>query len=266
MKTYNEKELVKFEGNWHSIVKESLQNKVPIASSREIVSLRNKLPYEHDIWRYGGWTKEQPIYAPKNQGILVMNSMLLKPELAEKVVEASRNNKYLELSKSQYEKFLRTAEKEEKSKKEERSVLILPSRNNFEIFPKNNYGFAENLFGKENAEKYFKEKGINSITFYTISPDYVDEQNNPITTELWFRDLDGRSGLGGVRYLGYDDFRAFGVREVSAEGTQKILLPSKQKEIKDYVNILEGIKDGKIPNSKVEKVIKGLERLISKKP
>jgi len=77
----------------------------------------------------------------------------------------------------------------------------------------------------------------------------------------------------GVRDRVYDKVRDSRVREVcdrvrkvrssaSKAHGQKISLPCKQGEIKSYLNILENVKSGKVPALKLEKVIKGLEKLI----
>jgi hypothetical protein len=224
----------------------------------------------------GSYTKHADLYAKNQSPLVIMDSPLLNYDLAKQATDENRSNRYFELKdKKLCEKYLRQSEKDKKAEPEKRNVLILPSRKNFTISPGENWDVARGIF-KDQAESYFKflgKNGIDSITFYTISPETVDNSKNPILTELWLYRLgdSDRSDLDGYgRDLDYSG-RVRGVRKSSAEGAlnraprsgavPKISLPYSSREVEKYSRIISGVKEGNLPASKLEKVLGFLGKL-----
>jgi len=142
---------------------------------------------------------------------------------------------------------------------------------------------------------------INSIQFYPVSKKVINKFINPILTELWFSELHSIDGfsLDGGESLGYwktEDFsyplgppdehrfwrgnRVLGVESLrsreNSNGLQhnsilEVAGPSRnfsgvklnysKKNLEKYSKILEEVKLGKLPNSKLEKVLGFFEKL-----
>ena len=153
-------------------------------------------------------------------------------------------------STKEYENSLRQAEKEEKQGKKpsKRSVVVLPSRDKFEISDKANWNIYEFTL-KDQAKKYFELNG--PITVNLIDKDIVDPQDGTILTQMWFRNLDNLSGFSGNYRDLYDVNRARGVLRATegSEATQKNLrqnLPYTQRDIDRELERVRRIKEGKI--------------------
>ena len=167
---------------------------------------------------YGTWTTAGFEYIKGELPILRLNSRLLNPNLAKQAVEANRNGNYFSTdSTKEYELSLKQAQKDKNKDPMDRSVIILPSRNNFRISCKENKEISEAIL-KDQAEPYF-ELNNGPITVYPVSSETVDKQNGTILTQLWFGNLVSGSAFDGYRFLVISN-RVRGVR--LEHETQKI--------------------------------------------
>ena len=113
----------------------------------------------------------------------------------------------------------------------DRSVIILPSRNNFRISCKENKEISEAIL-KDQAEPYF-ELNNGPITVYPVSSETVDKQNGTILTQLWFGNLVSGSAFDGYRFLVIGN-RVRGVR--LEHETQKISESSLDSKVQAALN------------------------------
>ena len=203
--------------------------------------------------------------------MLVLDSPLQNIELAKQAVQANKSGNYFQSEDNElFKKYLNQAEKDLKKAPEKRKVLILPSDENFDISRTQNFDFARGLF-KDQAELYLKfledsEYKLNSIRFYPVSEETRNKSENPIITELWLCGLacDGWSVLSGYYWdlSGSNRVRGADLRSREAtEPSQKIAKTYSQRELERYSRILEGVKSGKLPNSKLEQVLGFFEEL-----
>lgn len=212
----------------------------------------------------GSYTREGCIYGKNQAPLVIMNSPLLNQKLAVQATEANRQGNYFQLQdKKRFEGYLRQADKDSKVEPEKRKVLTLPSRTNFTISPTQNWDIARAVF-KDQAEAYFNYLGrnkIDSITFYTVNPSTVDNSENPIATQSWLYGLGGVDGSGMVgngRDLDIGD-RVRGVLSETSEASR--VLPYSRKELAEYYQIVQGVKEGNLPASKLEKVLRFFKKL-----
>lgn len=218
--------------------------KTPVITPRDEAYARIKTKDAKQIGRnYGTWTTSGFEYAKGELPVLTRESRLLNLGLAEQAVIANRNEEYFHTNTTQeYDEARKIADKEIKQGKKpnERTVLVLPSRENFRITPKENWHVLEFLL-QDQAKPYFDLHEIHSrkssIPVCLVDKDTVDAQTGTLMTVLWFSSLDGWSGLDGdYRDLLYGDGRARGVFEKTSEAgsrprkTPKIKLPYTQRE------------------------------------
>ncbi len=213
-------------------------------------------------------------YLKEELPLFSFNSPLLNQELAEKAVKANRNGNYFTtLDKILYIKQREIAEMDKTKDPEKRRVLILPERKNFVISPTENQKILYAIFNSRNnkipvedlAGKYLKFLNQDNILVNLIDPKTVDSLEGTVLTQAWLYGLGGRSGLGGgSRSLKYGS-RVRGVQKETAEGSlqniKNIKLPYSPKEIKKYSDLIQKVRKGDIPNSKLEKVIIFLDKL-----
>ena len=148
----------------------------------------------------------------------LFDSRLLNPELAKLAVEANRQERYFCTdSAREYEDSLKQAEKDRSKEPKDRNVIILPSRNPFEISDEENWDVFESI-SKDQARAYFELNG--SIIIFPVNTSYVDSQNGTLLTQMQFGYLVLKSVLGDGRSLGgVNQLR--GVKETSEAGSQK---------------------------------------------
>ncbi len=270
-------ENVKGLGNVHTFEKpfdEALVSlrKNKLISSRDLAYARRITGEDSNLSQNGSYTREAPLYS-KDVSLLVLDSPLQNIKLAKKAVQANREGNYFQLEdKELFKKYLNQAEKDLNKEPEKRKVLILPSDENFDISRTENFDFARELF-KDQAELYLKfleesKYEINSIRFYSVSKETVNKSENPIITEMWLCRLVSInwSDLNGYYRILYVNYRVRGVassrsREATEPRKNFAKLPYNQREIERYSQILENVKTGKLPNSKLEKVLTFFDRL-----
>ncbi len=173
--------------------------------------LRMQQGKDADVSTKGNYVREGPLYIKGRGNFLVRHSPIL--ESAKEAAEAHRRRGEFYPTQEQTEKAL------------EDSVRFPES--NIEI-PTNRFGEEELTawaFG-EQAKPYgefLREAKIKAMPVWVVDKSYVSEQQEPFVKQLWFANLDSRSGLFGYyRGLGcHGGVR--GVREMkSAEGAAKI--------------------------------------------
>ncbi len=201
--------------------------------------------------------------------VLVRNGM--NQRLAESLVNANSQNKYYSTgSAEQYEKARKTADNEVKSGivPENRKAIMCPSRDVFSMSLTENPEHLNFVF-QDVAKEYFEKNG-EPIKFLPIHSGTVDASDGTIQNYIWFRCLDVASEL-----LGGDSRNASNCYN-GARGVSRVLdapkaprkisaLPYTQSKLSEILNILEGIKQGKVKisdlESEVEKVSEFLQRL-----
>ncbi len=210
--------------------------------------------------RLGTRTCHAPIYANDSRVIIVRVSPLVTNlEMAEKAVQAHRNNNYHVFDKSIYGKWEKIAQNDKTKNPESRRAIFLPERNNYKIHKDSDE--ARFLF-QDTRKDYFKEfVSGDSIKSWQIDPKTVDSQNGTIVNYLWFdsvvvgSDLDFR-----YRFLSGSS-RAFGVLKKASEAGSKKNLSYRQMELNRIKKLINGIKEGRLGTSKLEKVAEFLEKL-----
>jgi hypothetical protein len=217
----------------------------------------------------GSYTREGFLYAKDSPVLLALASPLLNLNLAREATQANRDGKYFYTEDNQvYDKAMAQAEKDKEREPEKRKVLILPSRDNFSISRTENFEVLQGLL-KDQAEKYLEFNGQN-IPVYLVGKDAVDNQSATLLTQLWFRNLDYRSGLHGNWSLGYGG-RVRGVRVSGAEGTQKSFLgetrvfPYTEQQLDLYLETAKGLKEGNLGSlqaGKLEELILGIKQFL----
>ncbi len=264
-----------FEKPFDSALISLKQNKEKLITSRDNAYLRILTGQDSVYSQNGNYTRESPIYS-KEISLLVLDSPLQNIELAKQAVQANRNRNYFQLEdKELFERYLSQAEKDKKKAPEKRKVLILPSDETFEISRTKNFEFARGLF-KDQAELYLKfledsKYKINSIKFYSVSKKTINKVENPIITQMWLCRLGSgvRSDLGGDDRSLNDNVRvrgvasSLGIREATEpnKNLSRMKLNYSQRQLERYSKILEGVKSGKLPNSKLEKIIEFFNEL-----
>ena len=233
--------------------------KYPI-SARDLAYSRIQKGKRSSLSTNGSYTKEGFLYAKDSPVLVSLASPLLNLGLAREATQANRNGSYFSTQDIQiYDKAMTQAEKDKNKSPEKRKVLILPSRNNFSISATENFDVLQGLL-KDQAEKYLEFNG-QDIPVYLVDKNTVDSQKGTLLTQLWFRDLDSGSVLiGNGRNLDYSD-RVRGVRVSGAEGTQKSFESYNPKQVQQYLSILEGVRQGRLPASKLDKLITDFQGL-----
>ncbi|MBS3091816.1 hypothetical protein J4466_00195 [Candidatus Pacearchaeota archaeon] len=219
---------------------------------------------QHNVSTKGNYVREGVLYIPRKGTKLVRNSPILYS--AEEATQAHRDIKEFYPSKEAIEKALADSVD----------------------FPLHNIGIPTNRFNEEaltiwafgagdsdKAQAYGNwlrngEPEIMKMPVWAVDKDYVNKQNYPFARQLWFSRLDSRSVLnGGSRDLHSGD-RVRGVREVSAEGaSQKVSKTTETENVKKYTpqeieehkKIVEGVRTGELPASKLEEVLGLFSRL-----
>ena len=251
-------EVVQSNGNWLTNVQDS---KGRIITPRNEAYARLQTIGEKDIGKsYGTRTSAGFEHAKEQFPLVRLRSQLLNKSLAEKAVAANNNGNYFSTQTTkEYEQSLEEAEEEMKKEPKDWNVFTLPSRSKMTMSNTENWNVYE-AFLNDQAKPYFELNG--PITIYPVDEKTVDAQDGTLLTQLWFGSLDCGSGFnGGSRSLHYDYDRARWVRKKSATGTQKIFSPEEikvpytQREITKNVDILQGVRDGNLPASKLEQVV-----------
>lgn len=258
-------QVVELCNDFYSCLQSLKRKKADLISPRDEAYAGIHTSEKEDIGKScGTWTTFGFEYAKDSQPLLRRSSRLLDKKLAKLAVESNRNRKYFSTqTRQEYDDSLRQAEQDKRMSLSERQVLILPHR---EVFEASSDILEFSL--QDLAGEYYKFNGNNPIKVYPVNKDVVDSQDGTILTQLWFSRLGGRSDFGGNGRDLYVGGRARGVRRVeSAEGTEKKFLEEKrilqytERQLNQYINIVEKVRQGSLPASRLEKVAEFLSGL-----
>jgi hypothetical protein len=182
--------------------KEALESKgYRIISLEENAGLRIQEGRDSFISRWGNWTREGVIYVQKKGKFLTKKSPIM--DNAKEATDCHRNGKDYYLTNKQVEEALADCV--------ELSGESIPT-NRFKDEKVTVYAFGDIA---EQYGNFLKETGINGMPVWL-----ADTQDKPFARQMWFRDLDDWSELGGD-FRGLDcDYRVRGVHK-SAEGIAK---------------------------------------------
>jgi len=235
-----------------------------VIAARDLAYSRIQEGERSSLSTNGSYIKEGVLYVP-DKTLFIRNSPLLNQKLAGKAVQAHRDGSEFYFDKKLPEKYQEQAQADKDKSPEKRRILEVGKRGRFNI-PTNRFKDEELTLwlSKDQAEAYgsfLKDNGISKMPVYSS-----DNDKRNFANQLWLCRLDDRSELGG--YGGLLDF-GYGVRGVlnSAEGTQskksdsKTRLPYTQRQVDSISKIINGVKQGKVPASKLEKALNFLERL-----
>lgn len=123
------------------------------------------------------------------------------------------------------------------------------------------------VFGKTAKAygEFLKEAGIQAMPLWFNDEKYINSQKSPFANQLWLLRLDAglQSNLyGNSRDLSYND-AVRGVRNVeprSGETASKNTgYQFNNRQAQSYLKILNGVRNGSIPASKLEEVIKAFK-------
>ena len=189
----------------------SLRNfgiKNPI-SIRDLAYARIQKGRCNSLSRYGSYTGAGFLHLKNEAYLLALNSPLLDLELASQAVEVNRAGKYFSTGKDFYDKYKEIAEIEKNKEPENRSVLILSERKNYEI-PTNRFNENEltKFLFKDQAENYGnflsedKTKRIDKMPVWLVNEGDVDIREETVLTQLWSHNFNGSFSLDGY----YRDF------------------------------------------------------------
>ena len=220
---------------------------------------------------YGTWTTTGFQHAKAELPLLKLNSRLLNPELARQAVEANKGRKYFSTqSTKEYEQSLAQAEKEKDREPWKKQILVLASRDNFDITPEENFEVLQFLARNPKlADDYYEFNGSQPIMTYLVDKNTVDAQDGTLETQLWFGRLDYGSGFSGGGGLYYDN-NARGVLKSSAKPTRaeelssihQVKLPHTPKGAKQEYNLVRRVINENLGIKELKPVKKLLERLI----
>ena len=167
--------------------KEALESKgYKIISLEENAKLRMQEGKDAYVSKNGNWTREGVIYLPDKRIILTKNSPIM--ENAKEATNSHRDGKEYFLTEKQIEQALQDSIK---------------------------------LSGESIPTNRFKESEIANFAFGDVTEDYgkwldnecdikqmpvylTNVSDKPFARQMWFRDLDSRSELGGFRNLDLD--------------------------------------------------------------
>ena len=176
------------------------KNGYEIISLPQNAELRIQQGKNADISRNGNWVKEGVLYVPNGKNKFLPVSPIL--ESSKEATQAHREEAEFYLTKGQIEQSLIDS-------------IDFPEKT-IEI-PTDEFGSrALTIYifgGKDEAKAYgefLNDAGIKEMPVYAVDKDYVNNQNKPFARQIWFKNLDGNSELGGG--LLYQENRVRGVK------------------------------------------------------
>jgi len=235
-------------------------------SVKDLALARMEKGKSHSLSQNGSYIREGVLYFQDAQPILALNSPLLDLGLAKQAVQANREGRYFSTQDGKmYEKFAKLAEQGKNQEPEKRKAFYLPKANC--TLTKEDADFnniLRSLFKGEKAVDNYLEFNGQGIPLYVVDPSTVKAQKGTLLTQLWFRDLDSGSGLDGSGYL-YDDDGVRGVLRDSERATASEVKPTKMpytpSQLTQMSKLIQGVRAGNLPASRLEKVAEFLGRL-----
>jgi len=273
-------ELQRYTGNFSKCLAEVAKAKQKIATAKQGMEYRIEQGVDSDVCQGGFWCPEN-FNVVDGRILAALGDYNPLIPYAEQAVNAHRGGKEFYLNdavllngKPATEVLKEIAEQDSEKPVYKKRVLDLGQTSTHDV---STDSFADDdgiVFlarGKTFANKYGlflkNQAGIPEITFYLPS---ISQEN--YSRGLWLCGLDGGywSNFGGnYRGFGYVVGSRFGVScKRSAEGaSQKISASEKKgfpytpKEYARNLGIVQGVREGRLPNSKLEQVLEFFEKL-----
>ena len=226
-----------------------------VLSAEDLAGRRVKSGVDSFLSGNGSWVKEGVLYLPNkdHRRYLVRDSFVFAD--AKGATDAHRESEEFFVDEAYVLEYIQDGE----------SVLVL---DDLSPVPTSSFGEDERavwLFGK-NAGEYgeFLSERIEAVCLYFSNDAYVDGQTAPYANQLWLGCLGLDSDVRGARRGLGDNGRAFGVLD-RAGGAKRAKQTSKPPytsgEVKQALKTVQGVREGKLPNSRLEKIIDLLEKL-----
>ena len=235
------------------------KNALSLFSAAQFAQKRIESGIDSHLFANGSFVKEGVLYVPNsNHKINLVRKSFVLANPKDAVAVHKRNKEF----------FVDEAAALEYLEANKRNVLVL---NDLSPIPTIRFGEDERtvwLFGKSAQEygKVLSEK-VKKMTFRFDNANYIDKQGKPYADQLWLGLLDyGSFVIGNPRILNCN-YTAFGVPSGSAAGATRAkravspTLPYTQKQVKIAISTLQGVREGNLPASKLEKTIIFLESL-----
>ena len=246
---------------------EAKPDKSELITARDLAYARILSEPQSSLWQNGSYIREAVAYpdSMKDKSLFIRVSPLLNHKIAQKTIKAHRQGSEY-FNDDLVSKQLEIAEKDESKPVQERRVLIVPHRRCYDI-PVNKMCKSDEavwLF-KDKTEKYAERLSNQNISSFPIY--FSGNSDKNFLNQLWLGILDGGSGLDGDDWdLGYYDQSRWVLREApigaephknfrsNIEKSSKIVLPYTQREIDKHLKLVNGVREGKLPASKLEEV------------
>jgi len=161
------------------------KNGYEIISLLQNAELKIQQGKNHYVSKNGNWVKEGVLYIPRERNKLVKVSPIL--ESATEATQIHRNNKEFYPTREQIEQSLTDS-----VDFPEKTIEIPTNRFDSEALT------VYSLGGEKKAKAYGKflnDVGIKEMPVLVDDKNYVNEQSQPFARQLWFGNLDYRSGF-----------------------------------------------------------------------
>ena len=222
---------------------------------------------ESSLSRSGSYTLAGFVHLKGEMPIRVARSPLVNVRLAGLAVKANRAGNYFSDSEQVYERFAKQAEEDKSKDPEKRRAVVLPNNKPFQVSSRANPDVFRHIFGKA-GEDYLQFMGRNSITVYPVDVNTVNAQDETILTQEWLSGLDDGSNVyGDERSLNYN-YAVRGVQRTGGASSQKksstgAITQYSTKQLDRLIKVMQGVREGKLPASRLEREIKFAESLRS---
>ncbi|MFQ5531833.1 MAG: hypothetical protein ACE5ES_04420 [Candidatus Nanoarchaeia archaeon] len=217
--------------------------------------------------RYGTRTCHAPVLARDSPVVVARISPLVTDlDMAHQAVQAHFDSKYPVFDRAVYDKWHEIAEKDKGKKPEKRRAIVLPERGNFRV----NKGSEDaEFFWQDTMQDYFNRfVSGGSVKAYQVSQDEVDSlpEDKSIVNYLWFYRPDYVSDLDFRGWDLYDDDWTLGVLKKTSEagsraGSKNFKPPYTQGKVDRIAKLVQGVRDGRLPASRLEKFFPFLKKL-----
>ena len=209
----------------------------------------------------GSYVREGVLYVP-DKTLFIRNSLLLRKKVSEQAVEAHRSGNEFYVDEKFVKQYQEQAEKDKDKEPQKRKVLTLNKMKTFEISTDK---FTDEeltlwLFGDQTEDygNFLRENKINEMPVYLSG-----NSDRNFANQLWLSYLDGRSYLSGDigNLYNSDDVRGVLKELAKPVASEKIRLPYTQKQVDRTAKLIQGVREGRLPASKLEKALTFLQEL-----
>ena len=222
---------------------------------------------ESSLSRSGSYTLAGFVHLKGEMPIRVARSPLVNVRLAGLAVKANRAGNYFSDSEQVYERFANQAEEDKSKDPEKRRAVVLPDNKPFQVSSKVNVDVFRHIFGKA-GEDYLQFIGKDSITVHPVDVHNVDAQDETILTQEWLGELGNGSYVDGLdRNLNLRG-TVRGVQRTGVASSQKnastgSITQYSTKQLDRLIKVMQGVREGELPASRLEREIKFAESLRS---